>query len=70
MLRRFKGWRTWMFNIIAALPILFDVIVEVALSHEVRAVLPPHVLPWYSLAVLFVNLLLRRMTTTPLGHRE
>ena len=70
MLRRLKGWRTWLFNIIAALPILFDVIVDVALSREILAVLPPHVLPWYSLAVLFVNLLLRRATTTPLGRRE
>lgn len=63
MLKRLKGWRTWLVN--AALAVL--PIVELA---EFRDILPDNYVKWYALGVVLVNMWLRKMTTTPLGRSE
>lgn len=57
-----KGWRTVLANILfAVLPLL-----ELT---EWRQVLPPDWLPWYVLGVAVANMVLRSMTTTPMGRK-
>ena len=55
-----KGYRTIVANVLfAVLPIL-----ELT---ELRDVLPPDWLPFYALGVALANMLLRHITTTPVG---
>jgi len=56
-----KGWRTVAFNVLSmVLPIL-----EMT---EVMDVIPDDWLIWYSLGIALANLLLRYVTTTPVGQ--
>lgn len=58
----FKGWRT------VAANILFAILPVLELT-EFRDVLPPDWLPWYVLGVALANLMLRAVTTTPVGKK-
>lgn len=62
-----KGYRTYLFNIAAALIPLVEVLGLVLNVPEIRGIIPLEYLPWYSVAVALVNLYLRRITTTPPG---
>ena len=55
-----KGYKTIIANI------LFSIVPIVELT-EVRDVLPPEWLPWYTLGVVMANLWLRSITTGPVG---
>ena len=55
-----KGYRTIIANV------LLGILPVIELT-EVRDVLPPDWLPWYSLAVVVLNLGLRSITTGPVG---
>lgn len=55
-----KGYRTIIANV------LLGILPVIELT-EVRDVLPPDWLPWYSLAVVVLNLWLRSITTGPVG---
>ncbi|MHA7968972.1 hypothetical protein [Rhizobium sp. CAU 1783] len=68
-MRILKGFRTYLFNAIAAIPPLIVEFAPLLNAPELRAVLPPHWLPWYSLAIVAVNIVLRSVTTTPPGKR-
>lgn len=57
---KLKGWRTALFNAIAA-------IVPFLQMTEVANVIPPPWLPWYALAIAMANIYLRKQTTTPMG---
>lgn len=57
-----KGYRTIATNI------LFAVVPILELT-ELRDVMPNDWLPWYSLGVVLANLMLRYLTTTPMGQK-
>lgn len=71
MRRRLKGYRTLIFNVLAALPIVFlellPVMLPVLSLPELHGVLPDAWLPWWVLAVALSNMALRSITDTPLG---
>ena len=58
-----KGWRTVIFNVLAA-------IVPILELTELRAVIPAEWLPWYMLGVVLANMALRYVTTTPVGRKS
>jgi hypothetical protein len=55
-----KGYKTILFNLLAALVPLLELT-------EMREVIPDNYLPIYMLAVAMGNLYLRTVTTTPVG---
>lgn len=58
----FKGWKTVVFNVLAAaVPIL-----ELT---ELKGIIPSEYLPYYVLAVALGNMYLRSITTTPIGTK-
>jgi hypothetical protein len=60
MLRFTKGWKTVTFNILAtAVPLL-----ELT---ELQGIVPEDYLPHYVLGVALANMVLRALTTTPMG---
>ena len=69
---RIKGYRTLIFNALAALPIvsleLLPVVLPVLSLPELRAVLPDAWLPWWVLAIALGNMALRAVTDTPVGR--
>jgi len=65
----FKGYRTWLINILMGLPLAWDVIWQVLQTREFHAVIPAEYLPYYSLAMVLVNMFMRKITTTPAGVR-
>ena len=68
-LRRLKGFRTILFNGVAVVPVLLEVVGTVANLPEVRGIIPPNVAPFYALGLAVMNIFLRTKTTTPLGKR-
>lgn len=69
-MNRLKGFRTMIFNGLAAIPVVAQLLIEAFLSPEFGAVIPKEWLVEYTLAVLVMNKVLRLMTTTPMGRRE
>ncbi|MGY6704701.1 hypothetical protein [Roseinatronobacter sp.] len=69
---RLKGYRTLIFNITAALPVialeLLPIIMPVLSLPELRAVLPEDWLPWWVLLTALGNMAMRRVTDTPFGR--
>ena len=67
-----KGYRTLIFNGLAALPIvaleLLPIVMPVLSLPELRAVLPEEWLPWWVLITAMGNMVLRRVTDTPIGR--
>lgn len=72
MRMRLKGYRTVIFNVLAALPVVIlevlPVILPVLSLPELQAVLPASWSPWWVLAMALGNLALRRVTDTPFGQ--
>lgn len=69
----FKGWRTWVFNLVALIPILIEFAAEFILTSQefgLSQFLPDGWQKWYALAIIIVNMYLRKVTTTPLGKKE
>lgn len=58
-----KGWRTIAFNVLATL-------LPLASLTEWHDVLPKDYLPYYILGVTLGNMILRGLTTTPMGRNE
>lgn len=71
---RFKGYRTLIFNGVAAvgaaLMAALPVIVEVLSMPELAALIPSEWASWYALAVALGNMWLRSITTTPVGKAD
>lgn len=61
------GKRTILFNIAASAPLVVDVAVQLLLDPSVKGVVPAEYLPLYAVAVAFGNIVLRALTTTPIG---
>ena len=57
-----KGFRTIIANILMA-------VVPIMELTEFRDVLPVEWIPWYALGMVFVNIALRYVTTTPVGTK-
>lgn len=72
MKMRLKGYRTLIFNIAAAVPVIIlevlPVIMPVLSLPELRAVLPEAWVPWWVLAMALGNMALRAVTDTPVGR--
>ena len=65
-----KGWRTITANIVAALPLVAQYIVEMGSDAAFLDALPGGWGEWYALIVIGANIYLRMITTTPMGRRE
>lgn len=63
----FKGFKTLMFNIVAAIPIAIEVFMQIVLNPEFGDLVPDDYKGIYVLVVAVVNLVLRAVTTTPIG---
>jgi hypothetical protein len=61
-----KGWRTIAANLLFAAPIILDI----AAMPEARQLVPEEWLPYYGLAMALANVVLRSITTTPVGQRR
>jgi hypothetical protein len=70
MVEFLKGWKTWLFNILAMLLPILDLIGTVGAIPEVRGIIPDHYWPMYTLFMAIVNMILRKYTSTPLGKKE
>lgn len=67
---KFRGWRTMIFNVLAAIPVIAHLVMEALVSPELGAVIPQEWVVEYTFAVLLINGFLRVKTTTPIGRRE
>lgn len=71
MRMRLKGYRTWIFNIAAAVPVIvlevLPVILPVLSLPELRAVLPEGWVPFWVLGIALGNMAIRKITDTPFG---
>ena len=70
MFTRFKGYRTIIFNTLASLVPIFILVMEVLNTSGIQAVLPPDWLTIYTIVVTIGNIILRYVTTTPVGVSE
>lgn len=70
MPKKLKGYRTVLFNIVAAAPVLAEVVTQIAVDPTVHAIIPPKYLPHYIAAVTIGNIILRAVTNTPLGKKK
>lgn len=57
---RLKGWRTIAFNAFAA-------VIPILQMAEFGAIIPREYMPYYALGLVLANMLLRKITTTPMG---
>ena len=62
MMHKFKGWKTIIFNILAAL-------VPILEMSELLPFIPEDYMTLYMLAVAMGNMYLRSVTTTPVGTK-
>lgn len=62
-----KGFRTIIANIVMSLPLLADPLGQILNAPEMRDIIPAQDLPYYGLGMVVVNLILRSITTTPVG---
>jgi hypothetical protein len=61
--QKLKGYRTIIINILLS-------VMPVMELTELTQVMPQEWLPWYALGMALVNMWLRSVTTTRIGHRE
>lgn len=66
----FKGYRTVLFNILAGLPILLEVILSVVTTAEFGQLVPVKYMSIYTLVVVIGNVWLRSRTDTALGEKR
>lgn len=60
-----KGFRTILFNVVAALPVAADLAVQVLTYPGLADVVPVQCYPYYALAVAVGNVVLRTRTNGP-----
>jgi len=70
MITKLKGYRTVLVNALAAIPLALEAAMQVLALPEVADIIPEGWMPWYALALVLANLILRTATTTPLGRAE
>lgn len=64
-----RGFRTIVVNAIMALPLLAEPVGQILNAPELRDLIPAHYLPYYGLGMVIVNMILRSITSTPIGRR-
>lgn len=64
-----KGYKTLAFNGVGFLVMLAQVITEFGYSQELQFFATEEVMPYIMLAILAANVVLRILTTTPVGKR-
>ena len=64
-----KGWKTIGFNVVASIPILMDIVGQVMNDPSIQGLVPDGYMKYYAGALVIVNLVLRKMTTTPVGKK-
>ena len=64
-----KGWRTIVANALLAILPLLEVAGQLFNMPEIQSVIPSNWLPWYMLGVALLNMILRKITTTPMGQK-
>ena len=62
-----KGYRTLLFNTLAALFVVADVVVQMAGMPELDTLIPDSWRPVFTSVLILANILLRLKTTTPVG---
>lgn len=74
MIKKLKGWRTVIFNAVAAVPAGIDILVQLVQvaqsSTEIQALIPTAWMPGYLLLVGLINIYLRTQTAAPVGKSE
>ena len=65
-----KGYKTILFNVLAAIAPVLDVIVFLGGMPEVGRIIPPEYYPLYTVGVALANKGLRMVTTTPVGKSK
>lgn len=65
-----QGWRTVISNALAVLPVLAEVVVSYSQEPGAAEILPEEWIPYYTLAVILMNVYLRTITKTPIGRKE
>jgi len=68
--KRLKGLRTILVMAIAGIPAALDILMPILLLPEWRGVIPSEYLPHYTLAVAILGVVMRTITTTPVGRKE
>jgi hypothetical protein len=64
-----KGYRTLLFNLLALAPLCAEIFLELAYSQEVQFFITEEMMPIFMVAVIVCNILLRFVTTTPVGRK-
>ncbi|MFO1185825.1 MAG: hypothetical protein U1E56_13740 [Bauldia sp.] len=65
-----KGWRTAFFNALAGIPVVGAVLADALGGFDWTRVLDGKAASWAGLAVLALNVVLRAMTSTPIGKEH
>ncbi len=63
-----KGWRTVVINALVGLPMLAGQLLTLLAGFDFGAVMSPTAATWALLAVNAINIVMRNLTTTPLGE--
>lgn len=64
-----KGWRTIAANVVAGGAVVLGTLLDALSGFDWREVLPPDYAAYVVLAMTILNLVLRVVTTTPIGQR-
>ncbi len=67
--KTFKGWKTIAFNSLAMSPVALDILGYVLSYPSIQNIIPEGYMDEYTLGIGVVNLILRYMTTTPVGQK-
>lgn len=54
-----KRFRTWVFNIIAALVVVLPDLVSALAGHDWSGIVPPRYMPYMTAAIIVINVLMR-----------
>lgn len=54
-----RRWRTWIFNVLAALVLFLPDILQALAGFNWGSIVPPQYLPWVTLAIVIVNIWMR-----------
>jgi hypothetical protein len=65
-----KGYRTLAFNLLAAVFVAAELVIEMGYSSEVQFFITEEYMPLFMMAVIIANVILRFKTTTPVGKKQ
>ena len=65
-----KGYRTILANLALSAPLLAPIVLQLVMSEEFKALIPAAYMPAYAMSIVIINLVLRALTTTAIGHAK